>query len=418
MAGKVQRYLAALALGLAAVLLIERGPVGLWAIENDRVSLLHVVPFGALALAWPLVTVLPQWLRSRRGTRPEIGFESEPRGSWARGADARRAIARRAGAAALGMVAVAALMLLLFPELRAGPLGQVDPLYARVRLQRITEIQPLLPRSLLAEGELGEAIRRVVRTVGIALPAIPFLVLLLARERGAARRIWAYVALVLGIFLSLTFYQVRWGSYAQLVLLLPYGALVGWLLRGVARHVGARAAPYWRAPLILVGLFWPLLPILLLPHAGITIASCPIARITPAIERAAAGERRTIMAYADYGPEILYRTRHAVLSIPNHRPQPGFAATYHVLTATDEGAARAELARFGVDWILLCPNPVERGLFMADAPSAPTLYRRLVDGAPPSWLRPLPLDDQLAADVRLYEVVRPTAAALAPAAHP
>ena len=30
---------------------------------------------------------------------------------------------------------------------------------------------------------------------------------------------------------------------------------------------------------------------------------------------------------ADYGPEILYRTGLGVLSIPNHRPQPGFAAT-------------------------------------------------------------------------------------------
>ena len=40
------------------------------------------------------------------------------------------------------------------------------------------------------------------------------------------------------------------------------------------------------------------------------------------------------------------------------------------------------------------------------ATAAPTLYQRLVAGDAPPWLRPLPLEGDLAADARLFEVVR------------
>jgi hypothetical protein len=109
------------------------------------------------------------------------------------------------------------------------------------------------------------------------------------------------------------------------------------------------------------------------------------------------------MTFADYGPELLYRTGHSVLSIPNHRPQRGFTATYLVLTRASEGLARAMLAEHGVDWILLCPGAVERSVFAPDGDHG-TLYTRLAEGAPPSWLRPLPLPDELATQARLYAI--------------
>ena len=93
-----------------------------------------------------------------------------------------------------------------------------------------------------------------------------------------------------------------------------------------------------------------------------------------------------------------------MLSIPNHRPQPGFAATLRVLTATDPAAARAELDRAGVDWILLCPNPVEREVFAPGTASGTSFYRRLIDGEAPAWLRPLPLPQDVADAVRLFAV--------------
>ena len=89
------------------------------------------------------------------------------------------------------------------------------------------------------------------------------------------------------------------------------------------------------------------------------------------------------MAFADYGPILLYHTGHNVLSIPNHRPQPGFTATYRALTGRDDATARAILedSSGGPD-----PPLPERGraqhLHAPDGGSG-HLYERLVDGSRP-----------------------------------
>ena len=386
MAAAIRRYLVALTLGLAAALLVERGTDGFWAVENDRLSLLHLSLFGALALVWTLIAA---WQRRRQARSAALTAAwRAPPASGHHTSAAWRAIMSRVGIAAGAMLAVALGLIALFPELRAGPLGQVDPLYAQIRLHRILEIQPLLSAGWLTEGEFGRQLHRVFRFIALAWLAVPFLVALVVRERGDQRRMWACIALTLGTFLGLTFYQVRWASYAQALLVLPYSALLGWLLHRTAEQVSARAAPFCRAPLIVAGLLWPLLPSLLLPRANIEIAgqSCPIGRIAPALERAVGSDSRTIMAFADFGPEILYRARHSVLSIPNHRPQPGFAATHRVLTARDDAEARAILEDHRVDLILLCPSEVERSIFTPADGGSGHLYERLVDGTPPDWL--------------------------------
>ena len=138
-------------------------------------------------------------------------------------------------AALLGVVAIAALMLLCFPELRQGPLGRVDPLYARIRLHNIVEIQPLVSLEWLSSGHVGEALQRLIKVIGIALFALPCLAVLLARTTGAAWRFWATVALALLAFLPLTFYQVRWATYAEAFLVWPYAAGIAWLLSRFTR---------------------------------------------------------------------------------------------------------------------------------------------------------------------------------------
>jgi hypothetical protein len=235
--------------------------------------------------------------------------------------------------------------------------------------------------------------------------AVPFLGVLLFRSTGSAWRFWATVAVALLAFLPLAFYQVRWASYAEAFLVWPYAAAVAWALSRLTRTAGGSGV-LLRPLVILAALFWPLLLAAALPRQEIETAgrACPLDRLAPVLNRAASAPR-TLLAYADYGSELLYRTPHRVLSIPNHRPQPGFAATYRILTATDETPARAELTRFGVDWILLCPSATERALFAVPGAARPTLYQRLVDGDAPPWLRPLPLERDLAAAARLFEVV-------------
>ena len=409
-------YLLATTGALAIALLIERGPTDLLAIESDRLSVVHLVLFALIAGFWSVMS-LAEPADASSADRPSTGGRPTPflRLPFLSGAGVAPATGR-ALAAVAGVGALAAIMALAFPDLRQGPLGQVDPLYDRIRLQNIIEIQPLLRTDWMASGRIGEALERLIKAVGIGLIALPCLGILLARSSGAAWRFWATVALALLVFLPLAFHQVRWASYAEAFLVWPYAAAIAWLLGRLSRASGG-AGVVLRPLVIVAALFWPLVLAATLPQQIVESAgrACPLDRLVAVLDRAAPAPQ-TLLAYADYGSELLYRTPHRVLAIPNHRPQPGFAATYRILTATDEALARAELARFGVDWILLCPSATERSLFAVPGAAGTTFYERLADGEPPPWLRPLPLEDDLAEAARLFEVTlgdAPTRAAAA-----
>jgi hypothetical protein len=396
-------YLLTLTIGLAGALLIERGPFELFAIENDRLSILHVVLFLLVFLFWLLAVRCdrPESVWHERVARIAIYLQRpfarpEPPSQQSVGFIGRVVFA----GSAVGSIALA--MLILFPELGQGPLGVVDPLYDELRLQRIVEIQPLVSFERLAAGRFGEVANRVIQVMGIAFVAVPFLVLLLMNRRTPGHRVWATLALALAVFLPLAVYQVRWSSYAQVLLVPPYSALVAWLLLRVAEHLPASRLQIVRPLIIVVALFWPIGLAQLMPQQEIVTATeaCPIDRASPLLNQI--GPSGTILALADHGPELLYRTRQQVLSIPNHRPQPGFTASYQAMTATDPQVASAELARHGVKWILLCPSIVERDHFIGGRNGQATLYQRLLDGAAPPWLQPVPLTEDLRGHMLLY----------------
>jgi hypothetical protein len=396
-------YLVTLTITLAAALLIERGPVEPFAIENDRLSILHVTLFGLITLFWLLAARIepPASIWSERVARLLVHH----RQPFARYDPPRPPVAGIVGRLVLagtGLASVGLAMLMLFPELARGPLGEVDPLYNEIRLQRIVEIQPLVSLERLAAGRLGEIVNRVIQVVGIAFVAVPFLVLLLLRRNLPGHRIWVGFVLALAMFLPLAAYQVRWSSYTQVLLVPPYSAFVAWLLLRLAEHLPPSRLHLVRPLIIVAALFWPIGIAQLVPQQKIVTAAevCPIDRASPLLNRT--GRPRTILALADYGPELLYRTQHRVLSIPNHRPQPGFNAGYRAMTATDLEAAKAELTRHGVDWILLCPSIVERGHFTEGHEGEATLYQRLLDGTAPAWLRPVALGEDLRDSMRLY----------------
>jgi len=418
--GRISRdYVVAATVCLALALAIERGP-DLLVIENDRLSLLHVAVFGSVAAFWVIVALAerrPVW-----GGRVALAQRSEPpRSPRAIELPADRGIPgvlQRSLAALVGVGVITLCLLALFPQILQGPLGPVDPLYAELRLRRIVEFQPLVPPAWLQNGQFAEIAQRATRIMGIALIALPYL-LVMVRRPGTERRAWLAILLFLVVFLPLALQQVRFSTYAQALLVIPYAALIGALLRAIAerRHQLRQLA---RPLVVVIGLFWPLSVSDALPEGSIATAgrACPIDRVAPALEALAAGSAKTVLTYTDYTPALLYRTPLQVLSIPNHRPQPGFAATYRVLTARDDGIARAAAAEHGVDWILLCPSPAEQRLFAVAGAAPATLYRRLVDGRPPAWLRPLPLPAEFAEAVRLFEVVEPPLVAHGPDARP
>ena len=241
--------------------------------------------------------------------------------------------------------------------------------------------------------------------MGIALAALPFLIVMLVRNR-PERRAWVALALALVVFLPIACDEVHFGTYAQALLVIPYAACVAWLLApdeaaGAGRGPGPAASRSWSAPCS-GPMAWPM--------RCRRPASRPPATLSDRPGGAGPhppGRRRsqTVLTFTDYAPSLLYDTPLRVLSIPNHRPQPGFATTYRILSALDPEAARADLARHRIDWILLCPSTAERAPVRpcqrrpADALPAPG--RRHAAGlAPPGAVPP-----DLAGRMSLFVVV-------------
>jgi hypothetical protein len=297
-------------------------------------------------------------------------------------------------------------MLTLFPTLLQGPLGTVDTLYKALRLDRIVEIQPLIPSSRLEAGEYRALLGRVVLMLGIALFALPFLALRLFTSPPAERAFWVVISLGLLLFLPLAIHQVRWSGYLQILLILPYAALIVWQVGRLAGKTHKRWLSVLRPLFIVLGLFWPVLVTAALPQSEPKTVSdaCSVAEIAPTLDRLADGRSRTILAHTDLGSELLYRTQHSVLSIPNHRPQPGFAATHRIFTSNDDLSAQQLLADHHVEWILLCPSAIERSFSEAGEAAGPTLYQRLAARDVPAWLRPLDLPPFATGTPLLYEV--------------
>jgi len=118
---------------------------------------------------------------------------------------------------------------------------------------------------------------------------------------------------------------------------------------------------------------------------------------------------QVIMAHPDQGPELLYFTDHAILSLPNHRPQPGHTATFEAMHTTRAAGARNCLARHGTDYLVVCKGDLlYRMLYGLTDPQAETFGARLVRGDYPDWITPLGAPrPELLADVEIFRVDLP-----------
>ena len=101
------------------------------------------------------------------------------------------------------------------------------------------------------------------------------------------------------------------------------------------------------------------------------------------VESSSAEVGDLLVVMTDYGPRMLFETELNVLSIPNHRYQPGFRATYEIMNAKGEEEQRRLLAEFDVEYMAICPSEAEAEFFDTGRES---LRQQLIDGARPLWL--------------------------------
>ena len=110
----------------------------------------------------------------------------------------------------------------------------------------------------------------------------------------------------------------------------------------------------------------------------------------------ALGDRpHVILTHPTYGPEIMYRTPHAVVGSPDHRNQDGIHDCVAFFRTSDEAEARAIVERRGVDVVIACrPWLTDEG--RRNGPQS--MAARLDRGEGPAWLRPAALPAGLGED--------------------
>ena len=364
---------------VAASLAIERPPSQWGVIEFDRLSVVCLLP---PLLAWMF------WVRVRALER-RAGGALTPRA--------------RLGVALLMLVAAIAIGAGVFTRGFFGSSMYRDP-ETQLFFSTISENQPLLPRDL---GSLGRCLL-ALGSVPIALACLPALV---RRSAGPVREAWLFIALALLVSTASALALSRLAYYAEILSTLPVAWALGAALESLGRvtNMGTRIALRTAAAgAILVG---PLALGAVAAGAGAGAGStggaaedgevsgetCSMPPLIAALSRPdALGEsRHTILTHPTAGPEIMYRTPHAVVGSPDHRNQDGIHDCVAFFRTSDEAEARAIVAARGVDLVIACrPWLTEEG--RRNGPRS--MAARLDRGELPEWLRIAELPAEMMGD--------------------
>lgn len=367
---------------LILALALERPYAERLAVEYDRVSIVHL-SVALIALGFWVVIASAQ----RRMGQLECS------------------VATRVVTAVAGAGAAVALQLAFFPGFFAGPLADLDPQMETVFLDRIAELQPLFPTNRTRVSDF-------LLYIGGAIAAAPYIAWRLIEERSGPRwPFWLYTALAMLFFLPVALYQRRFTTYVEILMMvavvdLVFGRVLPKLghLRPLPLRVLARGGV---AGGLLIG-FTLLGAVLATPTAAEPVhQACSLRRVAEYLNdpRGYGEHKRTILVSINLASELLYRTPHRTIASASHRNSAGIIDTYRVLATSDERESLRIIRQRGVDLILLCPSASERGLFTpAHQASTNTLYRRLLEGDTPDWLRSIRLPSELDSTFKLYQV--------------
>jgi hypothetical protein len=371
LAPPVSRWLVSFSLGLivlvAASVMIEQRPEHWLIADYDRPSIVHVL-LSALALSvWLFVDQI-----DRRGIVPDTAI-------------GRSIILAFVGGGALAILYSA------YPDFFHGPFARVDPALGPLLFDITGEMLPIYRHSASI----------IIGQIGLNVAALP-LAIWFAFERRDNWRVmssWILIAAGLAIYAGFMMVHVRFSAYVSCLAVFPLAFVLGKIIDHSRSHMDFAKGAAVRAAAIFV----------LVPGAGTLPISIATAEQGPtfgcqakeiaALLNAIQGQR-IILTTIHEGPELLYFTRHSVVGTPYHRNTDGIKDTDRIFSARTDDTARSIIGIRGIDLILLCANESHKG----DDPD--TLYRRLMEKAPPLWIRPVDLPEPLADTYLLYEIPR------------
>ena len=353
--------------------------------------------------------------------------------AWVGGRHQQKAWLRLALMAGAGGLA-ALIFVGLVPEVLAGPFADYYRFNATAELDNIVEALPILqklifnphnPFSILA------AIATFIDKMWTPLLALSVCLYMACKAQSRTRQLWIIYAIFLAATLLLAlFCQNRITNFLNLYRFAPLAFLVFGLWRVVGRDWPTKKRVY--AALIAFILIGPL-PMLLPIYLSWQITKPMVGEEKPVVETcnlrpvtdylAKSDTPHVIMAPMDDGPELLFRTPHSVIGA--HYNVAGNQNVSDFFKARDDVTAKAILSHWRADIVLACRriSPFYAGrehiklgentflstgrdgkLHLVSSLTNPTLIERLVDNAPPAWLKPVEIAGNK--DYLVYQVLK------------
>ena len=386
----LQRTLTHFSVSLVAFLgifrLLEFGASRLLEPTLDQISIVYITLFGLVALYWVLVTLYSHY----RGVEQGLAFKITSALAWS--------------------ALMVGLMHSCFPGFFAGPMSNVDELFRQVHLAKIKELQPSISIKALTGDNWLTAFSKSFLWVGIILPGIPLLIARILRTRGSIRLCWGFIGILGLVYIPLSVMELRWAPYTAILMLPAYIWLVIILMQQATDTLRGSMAGLTRIGILVGSVVIFALPTVLFSEeeeeGNTKTAECPVIPISEYLsDPTVFGQTpHNLLAFTDFGPELLYRTPHSIYSIPSHRPHSGFNDSYTIMTASDDDEARKLVKKRAIDLILTCPGGHEDH-FYARSDDLPTLYERLNSGSIPEWLQTVDLPENLNEHFRLFQVI-------------
>lgn len=310
----------------------------------------------------------------------------------------------------LGLFGVASAGLLVnsaFPMFFSGPMAGVDPRIVPIWLDRVLEMRPVIPQDRSSLGSF-------IFYFGSGLLVMPFFATMLFQERHYSR-FWtlAFVGISCLLLWLVAIKHLRFSGYAETAFIMAFAVVFDRFLHWSHRIHGDLPRGMLRGGVITVLLLGPLTIGSILMNknpdaqdaAGQSLDSCDVRQVAGFLENDPrwTGSEQTILTFLDIGPELLYRTRHAVIGTPYHRNGDGIYDSHRIMTSDDPEYARRSMERRGIELVLLCQSPAEQ-IFFSGGAEGPSLYKQLSSGQSPRWLTEIDLPENLQGKARLFTV--------------
>jgi len=373
----ISRAMAAMFLVATLFVLFERFSDDLLIVEYDKISLPHCVLLGLIAMVWFGINALP----------PHSGWTST--------------ILRRLILIGTMSAVASVVQWSLFPDFFRGPLVGLDPMIRQLLWDNVAETQPL---------QNSEAIMNL----GMGILVLPYLVYVMRRESVMLSQYQGLLLCIgVGIFMPLALYESRWTPYASILLLIPYVAYVRRTLEWVGTRWSNRRGEAVSLLAGLVLLFWPITvgTVMALDDPKLEISTmdgkCPLKPLSEYLstDESWVGTSQAILAFHDFGPELLYRTSHRIIGTPMHRNQEGMKDMLTIMTALDFDTAHQIVQRRKINLLVVCVRSTAEFQFFEKISDRPRVHESLTQGKIPSWLSEVQLPRELADSFRLFQVM-------------